>query len=287
MAIPRRFDVVVVGSGPGGAVAAKKCAESGLVTLLLEKKKLPRDKVCSGMIMGAWAHDTISREFGAIPPPVLADPPALAGHRFHVAGADPLTLDQRTPLAWRLDLDYWMLERARMAGVIVREGTALTHVEQHGDLSTIHVRSERVTEALKTRFTIGADGAASPVRRSIFPELKVKYTAPIREFYRGSLSLDRNYIHWFFPKGCARPRFNINHKDDVFLIEGSGIRELRPEIAKTVGPYGFDPRTKPERKDACAIAVLHDRLCAAAFVPASGNTLLVGDAAGLILPITF
>ncbi|MFC1836522.1 hypothetical protein ACFL2Q_17660, partial [Thermodesulfobacteriota bacterium] len=65
------------------------------------------------------------------------------------------------------------------------------------------------------------------VRTSAFPALKVRYSAPIRECHRGALDLDKSYIHWFFPKGRQRPRFNVNHKDDVFLIEGSGIKELR------------------------------------------------------------
>jgi flavin-dependent dehydrogenase len=40
----RTWDVIVVGGGPGGALAAKKCAAAGLRTLLLEKKKMPRDR---------------------------------------------------------------------------------------------------------------------------------------------------------------------------------------------------------------------------------------------------
>ena len=34
------YDVIVVGSGPAGNTAAKKCAELGLRTLLLEKRQL-------------------------------------------------------------------------------------------------------------------------------------------------------------------------------------------------------------------------------------------------------
>ena len=73
----------------------------------------------------------------------------------------------------------------------------------------------------------------------------------------------------------------------MFLIEGSGIKELRREINETLMPYGFDPRSKPEWKDGCAIAMLHEQLLSKEFVPAQGNNLLVGDAAGLIFPITF
>jgi flavin-dependent dehydrogenase len=64
----KKWDVVVVGTGPGGAVAAKRCVEMGFSTLLLEKRPLPRDKVCSGMIMGPWAFEIIASQFGAIPP---------------------------------------------------------------------------------------------------------------------------------------------------------------------------------------------------------------------------
>ena len=33
------FDVIVVGAGPGGSIAAKVAAESGLSVLLLEKRQ--------------------------------------------------------------------------------------------------------------------------------------------------------------------------------------------------------------------------------------------------------
>src|SRR6188472_1747055 len=40
------FDVAIVGSGPAGATCAAFCARAGLRTLLLEREKFPREKVC-------------------------------------------------------------------------------------------------------------------------------------------------------------------------------------------------------------------------------------------------
>ena len=56
---------------------------------------------------------------------------------------------------------------------------------------------------------------------------------------------------------------------------------------KSFPPYGFDPACKPEWTDGCAMALLHHDLLSGAFKPAKRNVLLTGDAAGLILPITF
>ena len=251
------------------------------------KKTLPRDKVCTGMIMGDWAVHIIRDEFGEIPGSLRVDPPALKGHRLHVAGAQVQSLEWHTPLCWRKDLDFWLVKRAEASGVILEAGARVVGVVQEESSLRVIIRNQRETQELKARFVIGADGATSVVRRTTFPKLKVPYSGPVRECYRGSLDLDRDYIHWFFPKGLPRPRFNVNHKNDLFLIEGSGIRELSEEIRDTLSPYGFDPESKPLWKDGCAIAMLHDPLISGTFEPAMGNVLLVGDAAGMIFPITF
>ena len=44
-----KYDVVVVGGGIAGSVAARFSAEHGFRTLLVEKSKTPRNKSCSGI----------------------------------------------------------------------------------------------------------------------------------------------------------------------------------------------------------------------------------------------
>ena len=116
MTSDRKFDVIVVGGGPGGSVTGKQCVEAGFKTLLLEKRKLPRDKVCSGMIFGPWAKDIIEEKFGGIPESILASPKYLSGNMFHVPGLPPKSLEWHTPIAWRKDLDYWPVKGPKQQG---------------------------------------------------------------------------------------------------------------------------------------------------------------------------
>jgi ribulose 1,5-bisphosphate synthetase/thiazole synthase len=44
-------DLIVVGDGPAGAVAAKFAAAQGLKVLLFDRKEFPPDKACSGALI--------------------------------------------------------------------------------------------------------------------------------------------------------------------------------------------------------------------------------------------
>jgi len=46
----RTVDVVIVGASLAAAAAAKRLVDAGLETVILERKELPRHKICS-----AWA----------------------------------------------------------------------------------------------------------------------------------------------------------------------------------------------------------------------------------------
>ena len=127
------------------------------------------------------------------------------------------------------------------------------------------------------------------VRRCLFPRLRVRYAGATREVYEGNLGLETDYVHWFFPVHRPRPRFDINSKGDgLFVLEGGGLKKLNKEIKQLLANhYGFDLSSKPLWVDCCAMSKLHRELISGGFVPAKGNVLLVGDAAGLALPVAY
>ena len=45
-----KYDVIVIGAGPAGSTASAVLAENGINTLLIEKEKLPRAKICGGAV---------------------------------------------------------------------------------------------------------------------------------------------------------------------------------------------------------------------------------------------
>ncbi|MBU2608634.1 MAG: NAD(P)/FAD-dependent oxidoreductase [Chloroflexi bacterium] len=279
------YDVIVVGAGPAGSLAAKKCAEQGLGVLLLEKSALPRDKVCSGMVMGVMAQELVRQEFGEIPYESLTNPSHLAGFLLYVPETEPQVLEYRMPFAWRRDLDFWMTQQARQAGADIRDGVKVVSVEPESGHCVVRLGQETI----ESRFVIGADGANSTIRRSIHPELNITYRTAYRECYSGELALDRNYFHWFAPLSRTSPRFSLCHKGEFFLL-GGALKQLRSEANKILGSYGFSGRERPIWKDGCISGAgvnLKGGLYSGAFIPARDNILLVGDAALLQMPVSW
>lgn len=280
-------DIVVVGAGPAGTAAAKRCAEAGLRTILLEKKKLPRDKVCSGLIVGSAAQSLIKKEFGEIPKNVLSDPFFYKGVTIYVQGAKPLSIDSKIPVAWRRDLDFWLTAKATEAGTNIYDGCQVSRLEDERKRIRVHFLRNGVPSSVRASYVIGADGFRSTVRRSTFPELKVQYQQEIRECYEGSFPLQRERVHTFYVPG--KSWFDINHKGPFFCLEVSAkpgqLKECLGNAKKMLSrDYGFDPESKPLWRDACMEPRIHEQLIDRSFRPAKGRVLLVGDAAGFQLP---
>ena len=280
----KKWDVIVVGSGPGGSMAAKTCVEAGLSTLILEKKKLPRDKVCTGMLMAPWAQNLVKQKFGAVPATILADP--YKGITLHVGERHSVTIPNYTPVGWRKNLDSWMCWKAVEAGANIEEEARVMRIVEQGTYYEVEYTTGGATNTAHCRYIIGADGAISAVRRSIFPNLNTKPRTAVRECYPEILTVDRDYFHWFFPFVSPSPRFDVNYKQGFYLIEGGGIKAIKTEMMNILMEFGMPFHAEPLWRDACSIPVLYKDLFDGSFVPAKRDVLLVGDAGGLLVPFT-
>jgi geranylgeranyl reductase family protein len=155
-------DVIVVGGGPAGSLAAIAAARRGVRVVLLDRKRFPRDKPCGGGIR--WG---VFRRF-----PDLAEHvrKTVALHEIRrvrmespsgasvVAARDvPLYVTLR-----RLEFDAALLERARHEGARVIEGARVSDVERRGAASLVRTGDAEMT----ARVVIGADGVNTVVARA-------------------------------------------------------------------------------------------------------------------------
>ena len=48
----KEYQVIITGGGPSGAACAKALEVEGVEALVIEKERLPRYKICSGVLFG-------------------------------------------------------------------------------------------------------------------------------------------------------------------------------------------------------------------------------------------
>lgn len=168
-----RPDVLVLGGGPAGAATAALCASAGARTLLLERERFPRDKVCGEFLspegVGALRRLGILAALCGGRPPAMDE--AILSDRDGRRSSSPLP---EIPGAGRAGLglsrsrmDAAILEEAARRGVEVRERCeAVEPILDRGRVSGARLRSG---ESLLAGVVVAADGRRSIVQRALAP----------------------------------------------------------------------------------------------------------------------
>src|SRR5437870_501771 len=129
------IDVAIVGGGPAGSTCAAFCAAAGLRTLVIEREKFPREKVCGDCINPAcWPvleRLELVRRIRALPHAKLAvvNFIAINGQNIQV---DLPTGDKSEIAIKRSLFDHLLLTRAHELGAEVRDATTVRTVEKIG-----------------------------------------------------------------------------------------------------------------------------------------------------------
>ncbi len=160
------YDVIVVGGGPAGSSAGRVCAQAGLKTLLIEKERFPRYKVCGGCL-----SVKASRFLDFDLRPVIEN--TITGARITYTPEDPLLLESSEPIGFmvmRDRFDHLLVEKAMEKGTEVLEGEKVLRVRETD--SVLEVELEKGWK-LRCEYLIGADGPGSVVSKA-FPDLRQK-----------------------------------------------------------------------------------------------------------------
>jgi len=264
--------VIIVGGGPAGSTCAWRLRQHGIESLVLDRQKFPRQKLCAG-----WITPQVIRDLEIN---VQAYPLSLSVfNRFHIhISRREITPTVRQYAIRRYEFDEWLLKRS---GAAIRTHT-VKQIQKAGDAYVIDDR-------YRCRYLVGAGGTNCPVYRTFFkgsnPRAKDRLIVTLEaEFpyaYRDGnchLWFLQNRLpgySWYVPKGTGYVNIGIGgfaerlkaNTDTIQRHWGLFLKEL--ERLSLVKNY--------QARATGHLYYVRDGVD----VVQMDNALLVGDAAGL------
>jgi digeranylgeranylglycerophospholipid reductase len=285
-----RYDVVVVGAGPAGSVAARIAARSGLSVLLIEKRQEVGSPVrCAEGIGHAalvpflapssrWIASTVDKA-------VITTIGPSGSETVRAEGGCGYILERRV-------FDRVLAQEAAKSGAHLAVKCAATGLlMESGVVRGVRVRGLGGETDVEARVTIAADGVESQVGRwaGLNTTLPLRDTMTCAQYLLAGIDIDPTCCYyvigeevapggygWVFPKGarCA----NV----------GLGVQA---DLSGTVSPMEYLQRFIEDRPHLAAGSpvTLVVGGVPVALPPASivtGGLLLVGDAARQVDPLT-
>jgi len=294
MGLKEKYHVIIVGSGPAGAGAAKAMSGKGLETLIVERDRLPRYKMCSGILFPS-SRKFITDHFGELPPELLCRPERTKGNRVFVTIDSPVmdvpfsVFDEGKDLekegfnTWRADLDYWLCSQTDADLV---DKCRFDHFEMEGRDYVVKLRHQGQEVSVRTRYLIGADGTLSRVRRTAFPgfENSVGLVPNYEEIYEGQIDLEPGWLYLFMDRSLTGYFATVFHKDDLIVVV-TGVQQR-----ESVKQYFEAFRSHLEREHGLVVKgeasrhgiVLTDMSARKNYCLGSGQLLLAGEAGGFL-----
>lgn len=282
----KSYDAIVIGTGPAGASAARRLVSGGMRTLLIEKERLPRQKICSGLL-SPWAANFVREEFGEIPESAYCRPRFVKGAAFnHPSQPEAVLMPAKEPIpnVWRADFDYFL---AQGSGADIKDNLRLDRIEHDsGQYRVICRRSGRDdNESFTAPYVVGADGLNSRAIHLMLPNAHqgLPRVSAMQIHFRGKLGIDPEYFNVFLHLGIG-PYAWASVKDDHIHI---GVASFGKE--KTIRYYeNYLRLLKSEYGLEIKEISLREGITGAMMAPfnkfalGKGNFLVVGDAAGFV-----
>ncbi|MHA1378044.1 MAG: NAD(P)/FAD-dependent oxidoreductase [Candidatus Helarchaeota archaeon] len=275
------WDVAIVGSGPAGSMAAMTLGAAGFKTIIIEKDKLPRYKVCGGAIPQEFVEsmkipeEIIERKFESLMLHHLKDEILRKGEGACV---------------WRSDLDIFMTNLATESSAVLLENTRIIKANYKNDLYILHSKNTKI----QSKILIAADGVPSTILKSFGWNSFSKEDIAQTMTYEIKLSetkinkrLGETCIHLYFGKNdiCDIGYAWLFPKREIISVgwgcQLSNIRNVREEFQnflKIVNKFIQDGKIIKKAAHMCPVGFQKQFN--------KDGLVLVGDAAGFVDPLS-
>jgi geranylgeranyl reductase family protein len=293
----RRFDVLVVGAGPAGSIAALVLARGGARVALVDKAAFPRDKACGDLVGPRGVQ--LLRDLALDVPDTTRVSDMLVvgptGNRVRLPAPPGRTYPGYGIVVQRTRFDATLQRAAIGAGAEFFEGRAGEPVDDDGRLDGFSLSS---TTRVRADVIVGADGATSRVAdvAGLVDPARVLWAFAVRTYLDEPVDVPHIMLWtpapgrgfpgygWVFPAGGGRA--NVGLGVGVLADRTAGRRAARDldaflEHAARVGVLG-DRAPAPSGPRPLGAWL---KMGLVGTVPASGRVFLVGDAAGLVNPL--
>ncbi len=195
-----RYDLIVVGAGPGGSSTAYYAARSGLNVLLLDRQEFPRDKPCGDGLMphaaeevslmglGNWLEESSHGKFSGF---------TIYTKTAHLRQDVPPTLHgPHGYVIKREETDAKLLERATEAGAEFRSGVRATELLRSSTGAVTGIEATKNGEQL--RFDAPLVVAADGVGGFAADGMKTHQNAVARrQYFKNVVGPDKEHLHLF------------------------------------------------------------------------------------------
>jgi geranylgeranyl reductase family protein len=300
------FDLIIVGAGPAGATAAIYARRYGLNTLLLDKARFPRDKICGDALGGKAVQ--ILRDLNLLEParhlPGASIKNILFGSPKHIEARIDLTRSSRHEFVAgfvirRQLFDHFMFEQARSAADACLEGFKVEDVLiEDGRVCGVRGRQEGQTEPCEFRghIVLGADGYKSVVARKmgLYDAERSHSIVALRQYHAhvkgfADDQIELHYVEdvipgyfWMFPLESGYANVGIG-------LLSTSIKRRKLNLRKALEAAIHSPHFRDRFTHAtpCEPSIGWNLLVGSKHRKNYGaGFMLLGDAAGVIDPFT-
>ncbi len=299
------YDLIIVGGGPAGATAALYAKRYGLKTLLVDKARFPRDKICGDALSGKAV--AVLRDLGLADK--VSDLPGAEVHTITFGSPDHTEVDVDLTRSSRQEFltgfvirrqifDTFLFREARSAAdTCIEEFTVRDLIVEDGQVCGIRGKQAGCSETVdyRGRIVLGADGFNSIVARKagLYKHEPRHSIVALRCYYQNVKGLtdqiELQYVDavspgyfWIFPleNGYANVGIGMVHK---YLKEQQ--MDLKIALEQTIHSSHFKARfadAVPLEEPVgwnLPVGSKHRK-------PYGNGFMLIGDSAGLIDPFT-